>query len=118
MSGRYVVNTLPRHEGHAEAIPLRQGFAACWLAVMRLRRLHCENGTLATFPVGFVDALRHELDDNSIASPDQSWCEPGSRDRRLSGHIADDVGALLQLPAKDRVTLLPSVLGHDVEVRV
>lgn len=113
-----MVKTLARHEGRAGAIPLRQGFRAWRLAVMRSRRLHRENGRLAAFPVGLFGALRHELDESSKASPDQSWCEPGSRDRRLSGPIAGYVGTLLRLPAKDRVTLQPRALGHDVEARV
>jgi len=83
-----------------------------------VRRLLCENGKPAKLPAGFVEELRQGLDENGIASPEQSWCKPGSRVRLLSGPFADYVGTLLQLPAKDRVTLLLRVLGRDVETLV
>ncbi len=83
-----------------------------------VRRLICENGKPAKLPEGFVEQLRRSLEDNGIASPGQPWFKPGRRVRLLSGPFADYVGTLLKLTAKDRVTLLLSVLGRDVETLV
>ncbi len=83
-----------------------------------VRRLFCENGKLAKLPDSFVGQLRRSLEDIGIASPGQPWFKPGHQVRLLSGPFADYVGTLLKLTAKDRVTLLLSVLGRDVETLV
>ena len=120
-----------RHARRIDTVrtPLFPGFlfvgidpeSTAWSAIndtFGVRRLICENAKLAKLPTGFVEALRQSIHKTGMASPEQSWCQPGSRVRLLSGPFADYVGTLLQLPAKDRVMLLLRVLGRDVETLV
>ena len=83
-----------------------------------VRRLICERGKPAQLPDGLVEQLRQALETNGIATPDQPWFRPGHQVRLLSGPFADYVGTLLKLTAKDRVTLLLTILGRDVETSV
>jgi transcriptional antiterminator RfaH len=72
----------------------------------------------APLPVGFLEALQACANGQDVVHAPEENLRPGQTVRVLSGPLADQVGTLIALDRKERVSLLLRVLGREVTASV
>ncbi len=121
-----------RHARRVETVkaPLFPGYlfialdpmAQAWRAINNtfgVRRILCHGEFPRPIERGFVETLQDATDASGVvALPDPQRLAPGQPLRLLTGPFANSVGTLLRLADKDRVALLLSIFGREVQVTV
>jgi transcriptional antiterminator RfaH len=111
------------------AVPLFPGYlfvhldsqTQVWRAIngtFGVRRILCHGDCPAPVEAGFVEALKKTTDESGVVALSAAGLKVGQPLRVLSGPFSDCVGTLLRLADKDRVTLLLSLLGREVQVLI
>ena len=95
----------------------QQGWSAI-NSTFGVRRLISQNGRPAALPDGFVENLQDMVDEDGFIVENVEKFKVGDKLKILSGPFADTIGTLLNLPDRDRIAMLLSVLGRDVQVLV
>lgn len=81
-----------------------------------VRRIIHQNGRPAALPDRFVAGLQGATDEDGFVVEDVETFKIGDRLRILAGPFADRIGAMVRLPAGDRITVMLDLLGREVQV--
>ena len=82
------------------------------------RLLLAESGVPAPLPSDFVGALRARSDSEGCILADIERLQPGTSMEVVRGPFVGLVGKLLEVDGRERVSLLLSLMGTEVRVRV